>query len=76
MVSPKLLVDGREYGLVVKLDAMGRVVDSLHDREGAITHATSGAYEYAGALWLASYQAHFAITLQLPLPQRSAHLAN
>ena len=71
-----MIMGGREYGLLVKLDASGRVVDSLHDREGALLHATSGAYEHAGALWLASYEASYAVSLPLPLPSRSAHLAS
>ena len=75
MVPPHMMVGGRQYELLVKLDASGRVVDSLHDREGALLHATSGAYEYAGALWLASFEAPYAVSLPLPLAPRHAYLA-
>lgn len=76
MVPPHMVAGGREHGLVVKLDANGRVVDSLHDRDGELTRGTSGAYEHAGSLWLASFQAHFVVTLPLPLPSRASYLAH
>lgn len=46
-------VSGDPYGLVLKLDASGEVVDSLHDPTGGV-HGVTSATPHDGALYLGS----------------------
>lgn len=44
----------RSYGLVVEVDAFGRVLRSLHSRAGGTTHGVVAAVEHEGSLWVAA----------------------
>lgn len=50
-------VDGDDYGLVLKLDDDGTVVDSLHDPTGGV-HSVTSATTHDGALYLGSLGEH------------------
>lgn len=57
----------RSYGLVIRLDASGKPVDSLHSRVGGRHHGVVAAVECAGALYVLAKGS--ASLLRLPLAQ-------
>ena len=46
-------IEGDPYGLVLRLDADGEIVESLHDTDGVVFDVTS-ATPHDGALYLGS----------------------
>jgi sugar lactone lactonase YvrE len=53
------------YGLVLEIDAQGRVLRSLHDPGGEVLRHTSSAVERQGALWIGTLHGNFVGRLPL-----------